>query len=84
MSTKRHIDKAVDNLVEGTKDAARDVRDATTEAVHRSNAEAERANREVNGDQMTLGEKVASGGREAKERLAAETDKMKREVRDHT
>lgn len=66
------------------KDAARDVRDATKETIHRANADVEHETREAAGDQMTMGEKVASGAREVKERAAAEGDKLKRDIRDHT
>lgn len=66
------------------KDAARDIRDATKETIHRAKADAEKETREVNGEDMTASEKVASGAREAKERLAAEGDKLKRNIRDNT
>lgn len=66
------------------KDAARDVRDATKETIHRANADAEHETRDELGDQMTMKEKAESMGREGKERLEAEGDKLKRNVRDNT
>ncbi len=66
------------------KRGAKDVRDAVDETMHRSTAEAEHTRREVEGDTMTPGEKMASGINEAKERLEAEADKAKRNIRDNT
>ena len=73
MDVKDTVKKAVD-----------DVRDATHETLHRSSAEAERARREVAGDEMTTGEKVKSVANEAKNRAQAEIDEAKRKVRDRT
>lgn len=74
-------DKTVSGQIErGLKDA----RDALDETMHRSAAEAERTRREIEGEEMTPGEKIASGANEAKERLEAEADKAKRNIRDHT
>ena len=66
------------------KRGVKDVRDATDETMHRSAADAERAKRDVAGEEMTPGEKIASGLNEAKERLEAEGDKAKRNIRDNT
>jgi len=65
------------------KRGVKDVRDAVDETMHRSTADAERARRETEGDLMTPGEKVQSGVNEAKERLEAEGDKTKRNIRDN-
>ena len=62
--------------------AAKDVRDMTRETLHRSAADAERANRELVGDTMTTKEKVGSAASEVKHRTQAEVDKVKRTVRD--
>lgn len=62
----------------------KDVRDGAHEVMHRSTAEAEHARREAEGDAMTPGEKVASGLNEAKNRVEAEGDKAKRNIRDNT
>ena len=62
----------------------KDVRDTAKEAMHRSGAEAEHSRREVEGDNMSAGEKVSSVANEAKQRLEAEGDKTKRNLRDHT
>jgi hypothetical protein len=62
--------------------AAKDVRDAARETLHRSAADAERSNRELAGDTMTTQEKVTSVASEAKHRAQAEVDKGKRKVRD--
>jgi hypothetical protein len=66
------------------KDTVEDVRDAASEALHRSTAEAERARRDLAGDEMTTGEKIKSGANEAANRTQAEIDKAKRQIRDKT
>ena len=66
------------------KHGIEDARDSAGEAMHRSAAEAEKTRRDVDGDNMTLGEKVTSGVSEAKHRLEAEGDKAKRTTRDNT
>jgi hypothetical protein len=66
------------------KKAVKDVKDATTETVHRSNAELEREKRESIGGAMTPGEKAGSMAREAGEEAKAEYDRTKRNVRDST
>jgi len=78
--SKDPLDKAANTV----KKVVDDARDSIHEAAHRSNAEGERATRETLGDAMTPGEKAGSALREAKERVAAEFDKGKREVRDKT
>ncbi len=69
-----------DEIVKGVKD----VKDAITEATHRSNAEAEQVKRDVAGDQMTAGEKVGSVANQVKESAQANYDEAKRNVRDAT
>lgn len=71
------IKKSVKDTIDNTRDAAR-------EAIHRSTADAEHARRDLDGDEMTAGEKVKSVGNEAKNRTQAELDKIKREVRSRT
>ncbi len=61
-----------------------DAKDSAGEAMHRSAAEAEKTRREVDGDNMSLRDKVTSGASEAKHRIEAETDKAKRHARDST
>lgn len=78
--SKGPLDKAADAV----KKTVDDVRDTAHEAGHRSNADAERAKRETLGDAMTPGEKAGSAVNEAKERVAAEYDKGKRDLRDKT
>jgi vacuolar-type H+-ATPase subunit H len=73
MGLKDQIDKAVD-----------DAGDTIDEAKHRTQAEAERANRDANGDLMPAGDKAKSMVDEAGHRVAAEADRAKRAVRDHT
>jgi hypothetical protein len=73
-----------DDVVEKAKKGALDARDSVSEALHKSSAEAERARREVEGEDMPLGERIKSGANEAKERTAAEIDKAKRSIRDKT
>jgi hypothetical protein len=57
-----------------------DAKDAANEAKHRSEAEAEKAKRELGG--LTATEKVGSVLNEAKEDVEAHVDHLKREVRD--
>jgi len=73
MSLKREVDKM-----------GKDVKDGVDEARHRGAAEAEREDREVAGDVMTPGERVASHVNEAKHEVLAEVDKAKRKLRDAT
>jgi ribosomal protein L7/L12 len=61
-----------------------DAKDATNEAKHRSEAEAEKAKRELRGDSLTATEKVGSVLNEAKDNVEAHVDHLKREVRDKT
>lgn len=75
--SKDPLDKAANTV----KKVVDNTRDSIHEAAHRSNAESERAKREGLGDTMTPGEKAGSAVREAKERVAAEFDKSKRELR---
>jgi hypothetical protein len=69
-----------DDIVNGVKD----VKDALTEASHRSNAEAEQVKRDVAGDQMTTTEKVGSVANQVKESAQADYDEAKRNIRDST
>lgn len=73
MSIKHEIDKT-----------ARDVKDATSETYHRTAADAEKARREAEGDEMTSGEKLESVADEAKHRVHAGADAAKRSIRDNT
>ncbi len=74
----------VDRVADAIKHGVDDTRDALNEARHRTEAEAERAKRDVAGESMTPGEKVGSALNEGKERVLAEVDKTKRETRDNT
>ena len=71
----RNAKRAIKDTVESTKDGV-------SEAMHRSTAEAERARRELAGDEMTASEKLGSTANEAKNRVQAQVDKTKREFRD--
>lgn len=57
------------------------VKDAVSEAGHKSAAEAERTRREVAGDTMTTSEKVGSVANEAKNNVQAGIDHAKGEAR---
>jgi hypothetical protein len=59
-----------------------DTQDALDEAKHRVKAGGEKLNRAVQGDDMPLGERVASHVKEAGHDLKADIDKAKRETRD--
>jgi hypothetical protein len=78
------IQKGIDDLKRSVKDTVDDVKDGVHESEHRTNADSERLRREENGDLMTPGEKLESGITEGKERVQAEYDKTKRDVRDRT
>ncbi|MBV8117573.1 MAG: hypothetical protein JOZ01_06320 [Candidatus Eremiobacteraeota bacterium] len=77
------IDKR-DSITEEVKKGVLDARDSAGEAMHHSAAEAERTRREVAGDTMTPGDKVASTLDEAKERIKEGSDHAKRNIRDST
>jgi gas vesicle protein len=72
MGLKDELKKTIDN-----------VGDAISELGHRGKAEAEQASREAAGDTMTPGEHVGSVLTEGKERVLAEVDRTKREVREN-
>ena len=73
MGIKDELKKTIDN-----------VSDTFSEAGHRANADAERANRDVAGDVMTPGEKVGSIVNEGKESVLADVDRTKRDFRNDT
>ncbi|HYZ17347.1 MAG TPA: hypothetical protein VE591_13140 [Candidatus Acidoferrum sp.] len=60
-----------------------DVRDTGDELKERLKAGGERAKRAVEGDQMPLGERIASNVKEAGHKMRAEFDKTKRDIRDN-
>lgn len=76
------LDDNVEKALDAVKKAAADVKDALTEAGHRSAAEGEQVKRDVAGDEMTGGEKLGSVVNQAKESTLADVDHLKREVRD--
>ena len=61
-----------------------DTHDTLDEAKHRVQAGAEKVKRAVEGDDMPLGERVASHVKEAGHDLKADYDKTKREARHDT
>ena len=71
-------------LQDEIKKTISNVGDAIKEAGHRTNAEAEHADRDVAGDTMTPGEKLGSLATEGKERVLADVDATKRDVRNNT
>ena len=72
--------KATDSI----KKTVDDAKDTLHEAGHRSNAEGEKAKRELLGDEMTTGEKAKSVANQAKETVQAEYDAAKKDVRSNT
>jgi hypothetical protein len=58
-----------------------DVRDGVDEAKNRAQAAGEKLSRDVQGDHMSIGDRIASNVKEAGHNVAAEFDKTKREVR---
>ena len=61
-----------------------DTRDTLDEAKHRVLAGGEKVKRAVEGDEMPLGDRIASHVKEAGHDLKADVDKSKRDVRDST
>jgi len=59
-----------------------DTKDALDEAKHRVKAGGEKLNRAVQGDDMPLGDRIASHVKEMGHDLKADTDKLSRETRD--
>ncbi|MGH7716692.1 MAG: hypothetical protein ACREML_11930 [Vulcanimicrobiaceae bacterium] len=72
MSLEREIDKTVKN-----------VRDTVGEMTHRTEAEAEKLNRDSAPD-MSEGERIRSAVNETKHNIEADIDKGKREIRNKT
>lgn len=70
--------------MENLKKGIENVKDAVSEAGHRSAAEGEQAKRDLHGDEMTTSEKVTSAINQAKEGTQAEIDAAKRNVRNNT
>ena len=70
MGLKDELHKGIDNAA-----------DTLSEAGHRGAADAERSKREIAGKEMTAGEKASSVVNEGKNRVQAEVDRAKRDVR---
>jgi hypothetical protein len=70
MGIKDELKKTVDNIG-----------DTIDEAGHRGSADAESAARDVAGESMTPGERLGSVVREGKERVLADVDRAKVDVR---
>ncbi|MBV9277751.1 MAG: hypothetical protein JOZ97_05900 [Candidatus Eremiobacteraeota bacterium] len=73
-----------DKAADAVEDTVKNVRDTVGEASHRSEADAEQEKRAIAGDAMTPGEKAESVVNEGKNRVQAEWDKTKRDVRNNT
>ena len=79
------MDRRDDNDMRRTVDTIKgDTHDALDEAKHRVQAGAEKVKRAVEGDDMPLGDRIASHVKEAGHDLKADYDKTKRDVRDET
>jgi hypothetical protein len=79
------MDRRDDNDTRRTVDTIKgDTHDALDEAKHRVQAGAEKVKRAVEGDDMPLGDRVASHVKEAGHDMKAGYDKNKRDVRDET
>ena len=61
-----------------------DTRDAVDEAKHRVMAGGEKVKRAVEGDDMPLGDRIASHVKETGHEFKAEVDKSKRDLRDNS
>jgi hypothetical protein len=66
-----------DKLVQTFEDA----KDSVNEALHRSEANAEQAKRDVAGEEMTPAEHASSMMNQAKNNVQADIDKTKRDLR---
>lgn len=71
-------------MADQVKKTIDDVKDAVHEAKHRTDADIEKAKRDIAGDEMTTGERVKSVVHEDVERTKADVDKAKRDIRDKT
>jgi hypothetical protein len=69
------------SIKDDLKNTFESVKDALSEAGHKSTAEAERTRREVAGDTLTPGETIASVANEAKNEVQAGVDHAKVEAR---
>jgi hypothetical protein len=79
------MDRRDDNDMRRTVDTIKgDTHDALDEGKHRVQAGAEKVKRAVEGDDMPLGDRVASHLKEAGHDMKADYDKTKRDVRDET
>ncbi|MDP9105073.1 MAG: hypothetical protein M3N49_03980 [Candidatus Eremiobacteraeota bacterium] len=79
------MDRRDETDVKPTVDTLKgDTHDALDEAKHRVQAGAEKVKRAVEGDDMPLGDRVASHVKEAGHDMKADYDKTKRDVRDDT
>jgi hypothetical protein len=79
------MDRRDDTDLKRTVDTIKgDTHDALDEAKHRVQAGGEKMKRAVEGDDMPLGDRIASHVKEAGHDLKADYDKTKRDVRDDT
>ena len=79
------MDRRDENETRRTVDTIKgDTHDALDEAKHRLQAGGEKLKRAVEGDDMPLGDRVASHVKEAGHDLKADYDAAKRDVRDHS
>jgi hypothetical protein len=77
MGLKDEFDKVVDKA----KDTLDNVKDAVSESSHRGAAKAEQTKRDVEGDQMSVTEKVGSTLNQAKDTVQADLDETKQDIR---
>jgi len=77
MTPKSEVTKVIDTV----SDTIENVKDATSEAVHRSVAAGEKQQRDLIGDSMSTDAKAASINTQAKQTAQADIDAMKRNDR---
>jgi hypothetical protein len=77
MDLKSEVTKVLDNV----SDTVNNVKDATSEAVHRTVAAGEQQKRDVIGDSMSTADKVSSINSQAKQTAQADIDALKRDER---
>jgi hypothetical protein len=78
------LEKEFDRVIDKTKQALDNVKDAASEGSHRGAAKAEQTKRDVAGDQMSVTEKAGSMLKQAKNTVEANVGETKQDIRKNT
>jgi hypothetical protein len=81
MGIKDAFDNVVSTVSNAAETAIANVKDAASEAAHRTSAQAEQTKRDVAGDTLTPGEHVESVATQIKEETLAQVDAAKQSIR---